>query len=159
MERIGPPLCAGFFTEEVRRRGRRIGFDVVTLDGQRAPLARAGAPGPRVSRYGVDVASFERLAVRTLDAALSRHAPVLVIDEIGKMELFSERFVDLLGPIFDPAAQSAVLGTVMQGRHRHVEALRRRADIRIVQLTAENRERLPLELSEMFGGFLREIEG
>ena len=37
----------GFYTEEVREgvaggHGARIGFDVVTLDGQRAPLARVG---------------------------------------------------------------------------------------------------------------------
>ena len=37
----------GFFTEEVRERtsggrGSRIGFDVVTLSGDRAPLARVG---------------------------------------------------------------------------------------------------------------------
>ncbi len=39
-------LClSGFFTEEVREsgrsgRGHRIGFDVVTLTGERGPLAR-----------------------------------------------------------------------------------------------------------------------
>ena len=32
----------GFYTEEVRnsQKGSRVGFDVVTLDGQRGPLAR-----------------------------------------------------------------------------------------------------------------------
>lgn len=30
----------GFYTEELREGGQRIGFDVVTLDGNRGPLAR-----------------------------------------------------------------------------------------------------------------------
>ena len=30
----------GFYTEELRVHGRRTGFDVVTLDGNRGPLAR-----------------------------------------------------------------------------------------------------------------------
>ncbi|UCC82578.1 MAG: hypothetical protein JSW46_16625, partial [Gemmatimonadota bacterium] len=63
VELIGPDRCAGFYTEDVREKGRRIGFDVVTLDGRRGPLARAGARGPRVSRYGVELASFEGLGV------------------------------------------------------------------------------------------------
>jgi len=33
-------LLTGFYTEEVRGHHGRTGFDIVTLDGQRAPLAR-----------------------------------------------------------------------------------------------------------------------
>ncbi len=144
---IGPARCAGFYTEEVRQRGRRVGFDVVTLDGQRGPLARMGAAGPRVGRYGVDLASFERLGVSALEAGLQEHAAVLVVDEIGKMELFSTRFVATLGLVFDRGAPHAVLGTLMLGRNRHADSLRRRADVRIVNVTAENRDQLARELS------------
>ena len=31
---------SGFYTEEVREGGGRVGFDVVTLEGERAVLAR-----------------------------------------------------------------------------------------------------------------------
>ena len=57
----------GFYTDEVLSGGRRVGFDIVTVpDGRRGPLARKGATGPKVGQYGVDVASFERLALPTL---------------------------------------------------------------------------------------------
>jgi nucleoside-triphosphatase len=36
--------AVGFYTEEVRAGGERQGFDVVTMDGQRGPLARIGTP-------------------------------------------------------------------------------------------------------------------
>uniref|UniRef100_G3UAD9 Nucleoside-triphosphatase, cancer-related n=1 Tax=Loxodonta africana TaxID=9785 RepID=G3UAD9_LOXAF len=62
----------GFYTEEVRQGGRRIGFDVVTLSGARGPLSRIGSeplPGKReyrVGQYVVDLASFEQLALPVL---------------------------------------------------------------------------------------------
>ncbi len=154
VERIGVGRCAGFYTEEVRERGRRVGFDVVTLDGRRGPLARVGVPGPRVGRYGVDLASFERLAVSALEAGLQNPALLLVIDEIGKMELFSTRFVELLEPVFDPQAPNAVLGTVLRGRHRYVDSLRRRPGVRVVAVTVENRDRLPRQLSAELEAFV-----
>ncbi|XP_036211039.1 cancer-related nucleoside-triphosphatase isoform X6 [Myotis myotis] len=63
----------GFYTQEVRQGGRRIGFDVVTLSGLRGPLSRVGAGPPpgtrecRVGQYVVDLASFEQLALPVLD--------------------------------------------------------------------------------------------
>ena len=82
----------GFYTDEVLQGGRRIGFDIVTVpDGRRGPLARKGAAGPKVGQYGVDVASFERLALPTLDVDDDEET-IYVLDEIGRMELKSEAF-------------------------------------------------------------------
>jgi nucleoside-triphosphatase len=169
VELIGSDRCAGFYTEEVREKGRRVGFDVVTLDGRRGPLARAGARGPKVSRYGVDLASFEELGVETLERALEAGARVLIVDEIGKMELFSERFtalVDrLLGPSSDravlgtdrllgPSSDRAVLGTVLAGRHPKVDRLRHLQGLQIIEVGPANRDGLPLELGRTYREFL-----
>ncbi|UCC73234.1 MAG: AAA family ATPase [Gemmatimonadota bacterium] len=156
VELIGLDRCAGFYTEEVRAGGRRIGFDVVTLDGRRGPLARAGAAGPRVSRYGVDLASFEELGVVTLERGLREGAAVLVVDEIGKMELFSRRFIALLERVFGEACGSAILGTVMAGRYPTVDRLRRQRGLRVVEVTPANRDGLPRELGRIYGEFLDE---
>jgi nucleoside-triphosphatase len=155
VELIGASRCAGFYTEELRERGRRVGFDVVTIDGRRAPLARVGATGPRVSRYGVDVRSFEDLGVATLESALAQCGYVLVVDEIGKMELFSERFCELLERIFAPGAPWALLGTIMSGYHPRADGLKRRPHVSIVEVTQANRDRLPGDLSRDFGEYLR----
>ncbi len=157
---IGPHRCAGFYTEEVRERGRRIGFDVVTLDGRRGPLARVGRAGPRVGRYAVDVGSFERLALSSLEATDSGRPQrkVFVLDEIGKMELFSARFVALLRGILDDPLRP-ILGTVLAGRHPVVEPIRRRGDVRIVQVGTENRDRLPAEIGRLFVEYLEAVDG
>src|ERR671918_537692 len=82
---------AGFYTEEIRERGVRRGFRAVTLDGQARDMARIDFRGPaRVSRYGVDLDVVDWLA-----GTLRPDAPVeaWLIDEIGKMECLSPRFV------------------------------------------------------------------
>lgn len=95
----------GFFTEEVRNdAGERVGMDVVTVDGeQRAVLARteelssAPAGSPTVGKYIVDVAAFESVALPVLEAAALGELPqLLLVDEMGKMEAFSDRFVDAI---------------------------------------------------------------
>uniref|UniRef100_A0A182MW08 AAA+ ATPase domain-containing protein n=1 Tax=Anopheles culicifacies TaxID=139723 RepID=A0A182MW08_9DIPT len=95
---------AGFYTEEVRdpQSGDRIGFDVVTFDGQRAPLARTTAnhsTNPTVGRYSVWLSEFERLALPALDARNAPENGVLLLDEIGRMELKSRSFQERMKTI------------------------------------------------------------
>lgn len=154
LDRIGRERCAGFYTEEVRERGRRVGFDVVTLDGRRGPLARVGARGPRVGRYGVDLASFEQLGVGTLERGLAAEVRLLVVDEIGKMELFSQRFTSLLPRLFGPSTERAVLGSVLAGRHPKVDPLRDLVGLRIIEVGPGNRDELAGELVRIYGEYL-----
>ncbi|NP_001297617.1 cancer-related nucleoside-triphosphatase homolog isoform 2 [Mus musculus] len=62
----------GFYTQEVRQEGKRIGFDVVTLSGAQGPLSRVGSqplpgkPECRVGQYVVNLDSFEQLALPVL---------------------------------------------------------------------------------------------
>jgi len=68
--------ASGFYTEEKREGGRRVGFDIVTLNGRRAPLSHMEIPGKtRVGRYGVDIQSLEAVAVPAIEEALQSGAP------------------------------------------------------------------------------------
>ena len=95
----------GFFTEEVRdERGMRKGFDVVSIRDLtvRKSLAIANAPpaikGPKVGKYNVIVEDFESVALPCMTNIKSK---VLVIDEIGKMEMFSRKFPQLVKNAFN----------------------------------------------------------
>ncbi len=73
----------GFYTEEVRERGRRIGFDGVNIrTGERVPVARVGGGPPRVGKYGVFLEGVERL-IEWLEGC----EEIVFVDEIGPMEL------------------------------------------------------------------------
>jgi nucleoside-triphosphatase len=148
----------GFFTEECRGDGhQRVGFDIVSLDGQRAPLARTGDAASRctsfVGKYGVLVSSFEQVALPllTVDAvADAAHFPVIVIDEIGKMELFSDRFTKAVTHLLGDK-RVTVLATIPVRRNpdiHFVEQIRRRNDIRLFEISRENRSRILHEVIE-----------
>ncbi len=86
----------GFYTQEIREGGARLGFEIVTLDGSRAVLAHVDIRGPqRVGKYGVDVACLDRVAIPTMRRAI-QECSIVVVDEIGKMELLSSSFRDAL---------------------------------------------------------------
>lgn len=141
--------AAGFHTAEVRERGQRVGFDVAALDGQRGPLARVGAKGPRVGRYGVNVESFERIGVRALEAGLADPGVLLVVDELGKMEFHSERFLKLLPRVF--AAPNPLLGAILERRHPVADRYRGAEGVAVIEVTAGNRGELPGELVGRLG--------
>ncbi len=143
VEQLGVP-ATGFYTEEIRlpagrhgTGGRREGFALVTLDGKRATLASVRIRGPhRVSRYGVDVEALENVGLPALERA---DAKLLVIDEIGKMELFSERFREAVLSALDGGRP--VLATIMLKPHPFADAIKSRPDARLVHLTPETRAR------------------
>src|SRR5215510_13251006 len=95
----GVPL-GGFVSDEIRVGGRREGFTVEAVSGDRGVLAHVDLPGPpRVGRYGVDLRAFERIALLTL--AASQPGGVVVVDELGKMELASAAFRDAVAALLD----------------------------------------------------------
>ena len=147
--------ASGFTTEELReggggaggRRGRRVGFAVESLDGRREVLAHVSLPGPpRVGRYGVDLDAFERTALPALDPAAGG---VVVIDELGKMELASERFRHAIEELL--AGPAALVASVQATRHPFTDRLKQRRDVELIRLRAANRDVLPGELARRLG--------
>jgi nucleoside-triphosphatase len=137
-------LAAGFTTEEIRDGRRRVGFAVESLDGKRDTLAHVDLPGPpRVGRYGVDLEAFERVA---LPALREPHRGVVLIDELGKMELASPAFKAAVEELFDAPVRLAA--TLQVARHAFTDKLRRRPDVDLIRLTAANRDALPAQLAE-----------
>lgn len=133
---------AGFTTEEIRRGGRRIGFAVESLSGERGVLAHVGLPGPpRVGKYGVDLAAFEAIAL----PALAEAAEVVVIDELGRMELASAPFRQAAAALFE--REIALVATLHAYGHPFIDGLMRRPDVEVVRVTGTNRQTLPGELA------------
>ena len=135
-----PGSCGGFYTQEIRQRGQRVGFEIITLDGQRTILAHIDRPGPpRVSKYGVYVQNVDTVAVPALYQAIAE-ADYVIIDEIGKMELFSSSFrTAVLQAIQSP---KPVLGTVMLRTHPWTNALKSMPEVTVVSVTMANRDHL-----------------
>jgi nucleoside-triphosphatase len=122
---------------------------VEAVSGAREVLAHVDLPGPpRVGRYGVGLAAFERVALPALGD--SGPGGVMAVDELGKMELASAAFraavLELLG------RDVAVVATVQLARHRFTDALKRRPDIEVIRVTEATRDALAERLMERLVG-------
>ncbi|XP_071453785.1 cancer-related nucleoside-triphosphatase homolog [Hetaerina americana] len=152
LNRKGVPT-SGFFTEELRNGRQRVGFNVVTVDGKTGPLARLSTNVasrqlermPRVGPYAVDIESFESLALQSLK---SQPSSIVILDEIGKMEMFSENFKREVIKVFD--GPNTVLATIPMPKGRpipFIEDLKKRPYVKIITVTRENRNVLEDEIT------------
>jgi len=133
---------AGFYTQEIREAGRRRGFQAATFAGETAVMAHVDFRGThRVGRYGVDVASFEQLVL----PQLARGHAIMLIDEIGKMESFSSRFVEAVGRLLD--GPTLVVATVAIRGGGFIAQVKVRSDTEIWQVTRQDRDELPQRLA------------
>lgn len=136
----------GFSTEEIREGGRRVGFRVETFNGRSGILAHtAFKSGPAVGRYRVNVAAFEAIAVKELERALDE-AEIILVDEIGKMELFSLRFRELLRRLLD--SPQPLIATVMLRPHPFVDEIKARPGVERITVTERNRSELAAVLAQ-----------
>lgn len=130
----------GFTTGEDREGGQRVGFRLTTLDGQDLVLAHVALRSPhRLGRYGVDLRALESV----LDTALGLDpaADVYLVDEIGKMECLSERFVAAMTALLDSGRP--VVATVAARGSGLIESVKGRSDVELWAVTPRNRDELP----------------
>lgn len=141
--------AGGFYTEEIRSGGVRQGFRLVTLNGEAAILAHTDIHSPyRVSRYGVDIDSLDRVGVSALSQA-ARERSLVIIDEIGKMELFSANFREAVLSIISHGKK--VLGTIMSSPHPWADLIKQKPRVKLIEVTRANHHQVLKELSSWLG--------
>jgi nucleoside-triphosphatase len=146
------PRCAGgFYTEEIRDRGARAGFKIVTLDGDEGVLAHVDFPaaaGPeRLGKYGLDLSALETVGVKAIRNAV-RAQQLVIIDEIGPMEIRSAIFRDAVNEALD--SEVLLFATIFARSLPFTDAIKSRPDVTLIEVRPDNRERLVSELSEKF---------
>ena len=135
----------GFYTSEIRERGVRKGFELVSLDGRRAVLSHTEIESPyKVGKYSVDVKGFESF-LDSIPFSSSETGPI-IIDEIGKMECFSHKFRKLIQESLD--SEQIVIATIAHKEEGIIAEIKRRADIRLYEITQGNRDLLLSEIAE-----------
>jgi nucleoside-triphosphatase len=129
--------AGGFYTEEIRDHGSRQGFRIVTLDGKKAILARTPTKSRyRVGKYGVDIENMDEVAAPAVREAV-RACDIVVIDEIGKMELFSSAFKEAVIEALESGKM--ILGTIMLASHPWADGVKKRAEVEVMPVTKVNR--------------------
>ena len=133
----------GCLAKETRRGRQRVGFTVHdVMSGRQAELASSeGSLGPRVGRYRVNISGLAEVGARSLSEA-AKQADVIVIDEVGPMELTSPEFkrgveecLDSGKPVF------AIIHEKM--KDPLIEKLVGTPGKVLTEVTLQNREKLP----------------
>ncbi|MCX8164680.1 MAG: NTPase [Aquificaceae bacterium] len=138
----------GFWTEEVRdqKTKERVGFKVVTTEGKSLIFAsKRYASKHLVGSYGVKVERFEDIVLPVLQKAL-RENKLVVIDEVGKMELFSKPFKTIVRELVHDPKKSLMLTIPIRDVDPLVGEIRRLVGAVIVEVTKDNRDSLPEDL-------------
>ena len=127
----------GFYTEEIRTKAIRQGFRIVTLDGGEAILAHVDISSPyQVGKYKVDTGALDIVGVSALRQAL-QESDLVVVDEIGKMELLSPQFKEAVTQAIDSGKR--VVGTIMLNSHPFADQIKRHPEVEVLLVTRDNR--------------------
>ena len=114
-----------------------MGFTLATFDGVFKTLAHVNIrSNHRVSKYGVDVAALDSV----VEAALALDRELYLVDEIGKMECFSGRFVRAMKTLMD-GGEEVVATVALKGRG-FIQEVKQRSDVEVWEVTRSNRDRM-----------------
>ncbi|BAJ50144.1 nucleotide kinase [Candidatus Caldarchaeum subterraneum] len=145
----------GFYTRELRETGVRKGFEVVDIiSGETALLASVSTtPGPRIGRYVVMLDNLERLGVGSLEKGLET-CDVLAVDEVGPMELLSNKFVETVEKILR-SGKPSIFTVHVSATHPVAKSVRKLAGENLYLLDTVNRDRVPQVVYEVVKKWLR----
>ena len=145
----------GMFSREVRENQTRVGFEIVDVTAAKVGwLAHINQKdGPQVGKYHVNLGDLESIGVKAINHAV-QNSDVVAIDEIGPMELFSQKFKDSAKKALD--SKKLVLAVVhWKAQDTLVSEAKSRQDAEVFVVSAENRDKLADELLEKAIAFLR----
>jgi len=138
VNRIEWPVT-GFFTREIKEKGRRVGFSINTLDGREGILAHQNIRSQfRVGKYGLHIKDIEAIAVSSMIPA--KKDEIVVVDEIGKMECFSRLFKETLMRLLD--SPNRLIGSIAEKGGPFIQRIKQRDDVILIEVTARNRDLL-----------------
>jgi nucleoside-triphosphatase len=147
-----PDPMGGILTSEVRDVNRqRVGFRAETPDGTKSKLIahryEIKSDVIVANKYRVDVEAVGSFVVPEIRRAMEDPDRVVLIDEIGRMQLKSKDFVLAARAALD--SKSFVLGSVVQDEPL-TEEFRKHPNIVLVEVTVTNRELLHLMLLDIY---------
>lgn len=139
-------IVGGMVTDAIIEKGAKVGFSVENiLTGEKGVLAHKTLKSEvRFLDYGVDIDILDSIGVQAISEANQR-AEVIVIDEVGKLEVESDRFVVVVKEVLD-SDKPLILTLHKKSRNPLLQDIRRRDDVRILEVTPINKNILPYKI-------------
>jgi nucleoside-triphosphatase len=137
----------GMVSREVRAGPDRVGFEILNVNtGEKGWLAHVSQnEGPQVGRYRVNINDLENIGAEAITSAV-KESEVIVIDEIGPMELHSKKFKEAV--FMAAESQNLLIGVVhWKATDSFLTRIKHREDAEVLVVTVENRENLPVHVT------------
>lgn len=136
----------GMASADIRVNGERVGFEIRDIaTGKQGILAHRQGRGPRLGKYHVNIEDLNNMGVSAIKNAMS--SELVVIDEIGPMELKSPEFIKAVEEALDSGKSMFV---VLHQKSSHPVAERIRKEFEVYTVTPENRESMVAEIAGKF---------
>lgn len=103
-----------------------------------------------VGSLGVDLALFESVSINAIKKACEQ-CDIIIIDEIGKVEVESQAFVDAVNEALD-VDKPMLITLHKKSRNPLLQDIRRRDDVRVLEVTPTNRNILPFKIISLMKG-------
>ncbi|MCG3259364.1 MAG: 50S ribosome-binding GTPase [Candidatus Heimdallarchaeota archaeon] len=138
----------GFVTSEIKLNNRRVGFNIETFSGLKLPLASKENRQSlyRVASYGVYLENVDTIVDQVKQDMEEFSYDWIILDEIGKMELFSTKFKQFVEKCLE---QKCVLGTIMMRDNDFTSKTKNRLDTIVYQLTEKNRSQAEKDIIKL----------
>ena len=145
-------VVGGMLTSDIHESGRRVGFSIKDINsGVMGILAHVHQGGPKVGKYGVNIIDLDSIGANAIKGAVaSPDIAVIFVDEIGPMELKSMRFTAAVEEAIK-SDKHLIVSVHQRSEHELVRRIKR--DFEIIVVTEENRDEIPMILSEKVFGF------
>lgn len=130
----------GILSTEIREGRSRKGFKIIdVLTEEEGILAHVNQKtGPRIGKYRVNLHDLNEVGVGAISNAVEE-CDVVVIDEIGPMELKSDRFIEVVNDAFE--SEKCIIATIhFASKHPAVEDIKKREDAAIYRIDENNRD-------------------
>ncbi len=142
----------GMVDEPIEEDRKKIGFTVRNiLTGEQQIFASTDIESKiMVGKIGVELEKFEEVGVKAIKDAIEQ-CDIIVIDEVGKMEVESEKFVETVKEALE-ADKPMIITLHKKSRNPLLQDIRRRDDVRILEVTPTNRNILPYKIVRLMHG-------
>ena len=138
----------GFVTSEVKLNNRRVGFNIESFSGLKLTLASKENQQSlyQVASYGVYLENVDTIVDQIKQEMEEFSYDWIILDEIGKMELFSTKFKQFVEKCLE---EKCVLGTIMMRDNNFTSKIKNRLDTIVYQLTEKNRSQAETDIIKM----------
>jgi nucleoside-triphosphatase len=147
-------IIGGMLTEPIYENDDRQGFKVLDwITKDEGVLAHVNIDSKIVvGKYGVDLEVLDKVGVGAINRA-TEEAELIIIDEVGKMEVESIRFIEAVRNALE-INKPLILTLHKKSRNPLLQDIRRRDDVRILEVTPINRNLLPYKIIKLLKGEL-----